>query len=521
MCSNNECVKFWTNDGGRTWYDNPSYDGDTYDYMYWLTSARHTEEEQMKLIDDYLKNKSSIEPDMTKYFMWDEDKKNYISPYTVKLFSGSHIYMPRKPKSKKNPRNPKKIVVRDNAVRRRPQKSTIFAPIGRIAGTALGGLLGGPAAAGIGAGLGSTAGEYVSKLLGFGSYTVKRNTILDNSIPQFENRMGDGTIRIRHKEFIRDVISSSSPGNFNVITFNVSASNPTTFPYLSQLAVNFEEYAFEGLVFEYITSSGSISSTGQLGTVIGAMQFNSLAAPYVNKQQMEASTFGTSTVASQSCMFPIECDAMQTPSNGIFYNVRPGISNVNNDPRWSQLGNFSLATVGMPNASETVGELYVTYDCLLMKPILIQDSDARADHWIQPTGAGVVAGSVYFGTNPTLTAQSDNFTSLGGTVINFDPSFFGNVAISYALHGSAGLWVDPTMTAGNSSAVPLNLLDGGVTYQYVKDSLATDLEIYTTAYFTIQPLGGVGGQVALAGGTFFNPTFMDLIIVQLPSDLVQ
>lgn len=336
-----------------------------------------------------------------------------------------------------------------------------------------------------------------------------------DSIPQFQNRLGDGSIRIRHKEFIADVISSPTPGLFLPVTYHLSASDQYTFPYLSQIAVNFEEFAFEGLVFEYITSSGSISATGQLGTVVGAVQFNSLAAPYQNKQQMEASTFGQSTVASQSCLFPVECDAAQTPSNGIFYNIRPGISNVNNDLRWSQLGNFTLATVGMPNASETVGELYVSYDCVLMKPILIQDSGASADHWTNTTG--IVAGTVYFGTSPQITPQSDNFTSLGGVDILFDSSFAGKVCIIYAVNGTAGAWVSPTMVAG-IGATDLNILFANTQNDL---NVATDPALtyaYSVGYFQISPVLGNRSVISLAGGTFFGPTDMDLIIMQIPAD---
>lgn len=394
------------------------------------------------------------------------------------------------------------------------RRSKIFAPIGGMLGGAAGGWLGGPAGAVLGSSIGSSAGSLISKITGFGSYQVARNTLVNNSIPQFQSRLGDGSIRIKHKEFISDVVSSATPGAFNPIQYHISASDQNTFPYLSQLAVNFEEYAFEGLVFQYITSSGSISTTGQLGTVVGATQFNALAAPYANKQQMEASTFGQSTVASQSCLFPVECDAKQTPSNGIFYNQRPGISNVDNDLRWSRLGNFTLATVGMPNASETVGELYVSYDIVLMKPILIQDSGASADHW--QLGSGIVAGSVEFGTNPVLTAQSDNFTRLGGTTILINPSFNGNLCVMYYVNGVAGLWVSPDMTAG-VGVTDLNVINLGTANNLNVATAATSAYAYSVGFFTVQSTG-VESVITLGSGTYFSPTNGDLYIMQIPAD---
>jgi len=421
--------------------------------------------------------------------------------------------MPRKkigyPKKKKAAPKRRKVA--------RSKPSKFFSPVGKYLGGAIGGYLGGPLGAGIGAGIGSSAGSMISKLTGFGSYKVMKNTISADSIPQFTSRMGDGSIRIRHKEFITDVISSATPGQFLPIVYHLSASDQQTFPYLSQLAVNFEEFAFEGLVFEYITSSGSLSTTGQLGTVVGATQFNSLAAPYANKQQMEASTFGQSTVASQSCLFPVECDASQTPSNGIFYNQRPGISNVNNDLRWSQLGNFSLATVGMPNASETVGELYVSYDCVLFKPILIQDSGAAADHWTATTGISIAAPIAYFGTDAALTAQSDNFTTVATDLITFDPSFHGKVQILYAISGDPAGWIGPDFTPLTGATALNILINDSINYLDVFTNVGLN---YTTTvgFFTINPVGGVGAQIQLTGGNFANPTTLDVIITQIPAD---
>lgn len=413
-------------------------------------------------------------------------------------------------------RKGKKKVYKKKSTSKAHRKSSFFAPVGKMIGGAAGGYIGGPAGALIGSQLGSSAGSLISKITGFGSYHVSKNTIITNSIPQFQNRAGDGSIRLKHKEFIADVKSSPTPGTFLPITYALSASDANTFPYLSQLAINFEEFAFEGLVFEYITSSGSLSTTGQLGTVVGAVQFNSLAQAYLNKQQMEASTFGQSTVASQSCLFPVECDAMQTPSNGIFYNSRPGITNVNNDKRWSQLGNFTIATVGMPLASETVGELYVSYDCVLMKPILIQDSGSLADHWIASTG--IVAPTNYFGTNAVLTAQSDNFTSLTPTTITFNPSFQGKVQVSYAVHGALGAWADPLMAVG-AGVTALNILDSNITYQYLKvGDAATEMQLFTVAYFIISSVGGARPVITLSGGAIFAPDYMDLIITSIPAD---
>lgn len=384
-----------------------------------------------------------------------------------------------------------------------------LAPIGSAMGSYFG-----PVGAAVGGLAGSVSGRVLDAITGHGSYKINANTVYQNSVPQFISRMGDGCIRIRHKEFITDVVSSATAGAFNNNTFSISASDALTFPYLSQLAINFEEFSFEGLVFTYVPSSGSLSTTGQLGTVIMATQYNSQSSPFTNKQQAEASTYAVSQVASQGCIHPIECDARQTPSQGIFYTTRPNLF-VPVDTRWSQLGNLNVMTQGMPNASENIGELWATYDVILCKPILIQGSGLLTDHWTSTSG--VVAGSVYFGTNPVISSGSDNFTRLGGTAIEFSPSFNGNVMIIYSLIGSAGLWVDPQFSAGIGS-VALPLLDNDSSAQYTKDYLASETTINAMSFWTITSTG-VPSTVNLTSGTFFSPVFMDLMIVQLPAEI--
>jgi len=409
-------------------------------------------------------------------------------------------------KTVKRRRKPRRPVIIEDDVYVRRRKPTVshkvssagygkyLAPIG----SALGGYFG-PMGSAIGGLAGSAAGKVIDTISGHGMYTINANTVYQNSVPQFMSRMGDGCIRMRHKEFITDVVSSGSTGAFNNNTYAISASDQLTFPYLSQIAINFEEFSFEGLVFTYIPSSGSLSTTGQLGTVILATQYNSQSVPFTNKQQAEASTFSVSQVASQGCIHPVECDAKQTPSQGIFYTIRPQV-NQPVDNRWSQLGNLNVMTQGMPAASENVGELWVSYDVILCKPILIQGDTSYSDHWTSSTG--VVAGSVYFGTNPTATPTSDLFTGLGGATLFISSSFNGNIAIIYNLIGSAGLWVDPTFAAG-TGATALNLLDNSTHYTYINAYLATNTALTNVSYFTIKSTG-VPSTITITGGTFFQ-----------------
>lgn len=392
---------------------------------------------------------------------------------------------------------------------------------------AAGSLLGNYISPGIGGAIGSAAGGLLASIAGHGAYAIKRNTVFfPDQVPLFTTKQ-DGSIRMQHREFITDVVSSSTAGAFNIDTYPIDVANPTSFPFLSQIASNFEEWRMEGLVFEYKTTSGSISATGQLGTAVLATQYNSNALPFTNKQAMEAYTFASSTVVSASVIHPVECDPMQTPSNGLFYTNVPGTGNGTEDKRWQQLGNFNIATQGCA-VSENIGELWVSYDVWLCKPRLISDTSALSDHWHLTTGINFGTPE-YFGTGVTLSNGSDQYTLLQANTIYFDSSFNGNVSITYYVTGGVGAWITPDIgvnVADRIGAVPLNLLSG--TNQVVSFYDALEVDIQITAYFTITStpnsvglLPGYGAKIvfgATTAGASFGAVLGDVIISQLPSD---
>lgn len=117
-------------------------------------------------------------------------------------------------------------------------------------------------------------------------------------------------VRIRHREFIQDVSSSTS---FVNQLFSINAGLASTFPWLSQIAPNFEQYKFHGLIFEFrSTSANALNSTNTaLGTVILGTDYNTAAAAFTSKQQMENNEWTCSTKPSLSVIHPIECAPSQ------------------------------------------------------------------------------------------------------------------------------------------------------------------------------------------------------------------
>lgn len=286
-----------------------------------------------------------------------------IVPFGQKV---SHI-MTQKKKEKKA------YLERMNKAYAKRQKNGTIGPvqmIGSVAGGIGGMMLGGPLGAAIGSSAGSALGNGIGYVLGSGDYKVQNNACL---VPGF-NKNNDSTI-VTHREYITDIKSGPTiPAGTSSTAFDITeyALNPgvsSTFPWLASIAANYEEYDILGMVFAYVATSGeSVASTSTaLGSVIMATEYDPTKPAFVNKQAMENYSFATSAKPSVSQMHAIECAKIRTPVKQLY--VRSG-ANTGTDLRWTDFGNFYIATVGYPAVAVTLGELWVTYKVKLIKPRL-------------------------------------------------------------------------------------------------------------------------------------------------------
>jgi len=216
-----------------------------------------------------------------------------------------------------------------------------------------------------------SAASLVSKITGFGDYTVRKNSmstmVLGGSIPQFiDSRHG---VRIKKCEFIANIAGTTS--FTNDAQYPIQPGNSTTFPWLSQVAQCFEQYKMHGLVFIYRPTSGSIASSSTasaaLGVVVFATNYDVLDANFASKKEMEDYEFSCSTVPFAEMLHPVECDRRQTTCDTLY--IRTGAVPTGADQRLYDLGLFQVGTDGM-QAAYTVGELWASYDVELFKPKL-------------------------------------------------------------------------------------------------------------------------------------------------------
>lgn len=327
-----------------------------------------------------------------------------------------------------------------------------FRAVGGKVGTHLGGVSGVPYMDKVGGGAGGYLGGKLSQILGFGDYTVRQNSLMDSGgklsegteIPTFKS-VGHET-RICHREYIGDILTPASPLVFSNTSYKINAANPSLFPWLAPIAANYQQYRFNGLVLEFKSLSSDVTAGGALGAIIMATNYDAVDTVFSSKLTMENSEFAISCKPSLSQMHAVECDPQQVANN--LYYCRDSTQGTGTaDNRFYDLGNFQIATVGLPSVAGTVlGELWASYDVSLLKPEVASTTASGGQSILAVTS---ISNAVPFGTSPTSTGPV--LATAAGNVLTFP--FVGTYYLAYQWGGT--VFAHPTI--GGTATTTLKL----------------------------------------------------------------
>lgn len=214
---------------------------------------------------------------------------------------------------------------------------------------------------------GEAIGSILGKVMGTGDYVIRSNTLTTvggavDSAPQF-TKNGRG-VRVCHREFIGNVVASSTAGAFNNISYALNPGMASTFPWLSTIAQNFDQWQPNGIVVTYKSLSSSYSGTASLGAVVVASDYDVYDQPYSSKTEMENSQFCVSANCATDLVHPVECNLNERFTRVL--NVRSGNVPTGDSARFYDLANLQVATVGA-TASQLCGELWISYDITFYK----------------------------------------------------------------------------------------------------------------------------------------------------------
>jgi hypothetical protein len=212
------------------------------------------------------------------------------------------------------------------------------------------------------------------------------------------------SIVVRHKEFLTEIRGAP---NFTIRNeFDLNPGLTTTFPWLSGIAAQYSQYKIKGLVYHYVPTSGNaVSSTNAaLGTVMLQTSYRATEDAPTSKIEMLNEYWSSEAKPSEEFCHPIECDPKENPFN-IQY-IRSGNLPVTENQLMYDLGKTTVAVSGQQADDIVLGDLWVTYEIELKKPVL--------------TGLNNTSLQVYGGTSDTLVGSGNAFGDPGSWVEKFN-----------------------------------------------------------------------------------------------------
>lgn len=238
--------------------------------------------------------------------------------------------------------------------------------------------------------------QSLGKVFGYGAYNdvrVNHNSLgvlgmgvsTQTQAPAVVNSFkGEGTT-FRHCEYVADVVTGEgTPSAFKLAEYDLTPANKGLFTWLSQITDAFQEWEMNGMLVEFRSTASSVSTTLGMGAVFMAVDYNFDTPAPTTKQEVENMEFAMSAKPSASMIMPIECarslDALTHLYLGPHGTVPEG-----KDPKFYNLGRLYIGSLGCPVANSFVGEIHISFECTLYKPILRAGGGLSLDipwaHW--------------------------------------------------------------------------------------------------------------------------------------------
>ncbi len=334
----------------------------------------------------------------------------------------------------------------------------------------------------------------------------------------FQNRQSRVT-RISHRESLGPVTATSAA--FAVL-FNlpINPALPTSFPWLSNIAAQYETYAPTRRAgkrkgarvhsIRYCYEQRTASTT--TGTVVMATNYDSAEGPFTSLTQAENYRGASVTSPWINACHEIEVDAMRDINR---HYCRAGAPPSGTDIRLYDVGNFQLIVSGVTAVAgypAQIGELYVEYDIDFYDPRVPVPlgQNLPCAHLGNTASNGTAAAPL---TGATVRAGSTLGVTIPSTA-TFNIPLVGEYLIGMAfVTGSTNIAASPTLTATNAAVV--NLF--GNNTQGSEASFTSEISNYLGVWSVTAP----NAVFTIAGNTSGTAMSTDVFITQISTGLLR
>lgn len=358
------------------------------------------------------------------------------------------------------------------------------------------------------------------RVRGSGAYSVPgTNSLFTNStaMRSSQKEMGDETERIvvSRREYVQRVLAPAANVSFAINRYQVNPGLASLFAWLSQVAVNYDEYSLKSLVFHYKPVISQASLSGAMGSVLMAANYNPGAASFASFREMAEYAGSMETRVCDEALFGVECDVNKnTSASGTEY-VRAGQVPAGQDIKTYDLASFQIATSDVQSYAEgtLLGHLYVEYTVVLGKPKLYAalGRTILTDLW--KNGYGVSVASP-FGTAVAPVPNPNNNLGVGliGTTIIIPQNFYGRLEVTYCVQCTTA----PTMSfvpAVGSGVAFSNIMGPTGTSSNIHSGTAASGFSIISAIFDVAP-SGIANTINLTLTGLTGGASMSLYVAQ-------
>lgn len=193
----------------------------------------------------------------------------------------------------------------------------------------------------------------------------------------YKMQMRGENVIIKHTEYIGD-ITSPNP-SFNVTAFSINPGIQGTFPWLANIAPNYESYKFHKLEFEY----KPMCPTNTAGVVSMAVDYDAADQNPTSKIVMKNYESTVSSSVWDSCLFRSKSSNLLKFGVQRYTRTAPLAANL--DIKTYDVGRLFVATSNTPTIATPCGELYCHYEIELFTPQLGQTSAVAQDQSNSPS----------------------------------------------------------------------------------------------------------------------------------------
>lgn len=265
-----------------------------------------------------------------------------------------------------------------------------------------------------------------------------------------------GSVRVQHRELVTNVSGLNDNGAFSVassVALNPGLSQ--SFPWLSNLAQNYESYRFHKLRFCYYTRTGSNTP----GSVILAPDYDA-SDPSPGSEQ----TVSTYEDVQEDAPWKDICCTLRPAamfSAGPHKFVRQNALAANQDIKLYDCGNFFICRVDS-SAAASWGKVWVEYDVELFTPQLPSlEANIPAGKYTGSTG---LTGAKPFGSAVTTVENTSPLLTYtnAGALWTFQQPYQGLLSVAYVgtVISASGQFTNTSCTS-LTNVTAANMFDAG------------------------------------------------------------